>query len=386
MPTDGLSRHCHFVFMDIIGFSKTPLTAEHQVIKLEALNSMIKESKVFSDYSLKDLVILPTGDGMAIGFPKSCEEPMILASDLHKALKNYNNNKEKIDQIHLRIGLHSGAVFDVKDIHGNDNVTGPGIIRARRVMDIGDSDHILASSSIAEELKKLRTNYSSKIKALGPYETKHEESIIIYNIFDEEIGNKQVPKSHISSSAPTTFKFLHAKVKLMLLDPESMLIKHEYYKKLQNLSNNTVDRHVTVISGDKGKKIEELNLKVFDISQNELDIDVSVEQPLTKEFSVLFGSPIRKEEIYEYTQIWDWEEPEKNWRHEFVNESNLFEFEFNYKKSMGDFELKCYERNAETGLESISSIKPLKTENGDLVTISWSDTDIGLNKILRFEW
>ena len=52
----------------------------------------------------------------------------------------------------VRIGLTYGPVFIVNDINNNQNVWGPGIILARRVMDIGDNFNILLADRLAEEL------------------------------------------------------------------------------------------------------------------------------------------------------------------------------------------------------------------------------------------
>lgn len=377
----------HFIFMDIVGFSKPGIFADLQKVKLDVLDNIIKKSGTFSKYKSSDLRILPTGDGMVIGFPKSCEEPIELAFHIQKKLAEYNKGKDKPERIELRIGLHSGLVYSVKDILGNDNVTCPGIIRARRVMDFGDAGHILASSSMAEELKKMSAKYNNLIKALGTFYAKHDEAILIYNIYDEQVGNKQNPKVPKTPPAISPiFRFLEAKVKLTLLDSKSLLTKHEYYKKLQNIAKEPVDRHLTVILGDAERKLDELKLEILDGSLNKLDIDLQVDQPLTKEFSILFNSIVFPDKNYEYTQTWEWEEPDRVWRHEFINKSDLFEFEFNYKREMGSFDLKCYERNVETGTESISPIPPERTENGELITLKWSDTNIELNKTLTFRW
>jgi hypothetical protein len=54
----------------------------------------------------------------------------------------YNQQKYDADWIGVRIGLGSGPVFTVVDLNNVENVWGPGIILARRVMDAGDNGHI----------------------------------------------------------------------------------------------------------------------------------------------------------------------------------------------------------------------------------------------------
>lgn len=83
-------------------------------------------------------IVLPTGDGMAIGFLLNPELPLKLSIQLHQKLRSYNHSKKSNeDLISVRIGISSGPIFIVSDINGNQNVWGPGIIVARRVMDLG---------------------------------------------------------------------------------------------------------------------------------------------------------------------------------------------------------------------------------------------------------
>ena len=42
-------------------------------------------------------LILPTGDGMAIGFNDSPEKPLLLSIELHNNLQKYNSNKREKD-------------------------------------------------------------------------------------------------------------------------------------------------------------------------------------------------------------------------------------------------------------------------------------------------
>ena len=100
------------------------------------------------------MLALPTGDGMAIGFLQGPELPLKLAIELHGKLAKYNKSKIPTETVRVRIGLHSGAVFVVKDILNNKNVWGPGIIIARRTMDVGDDGHILLSTRTAEDQEK----------------------------------------------------------------------------------------------------------------------------------------------------------------------------------------------------------------------------------------
>jgi len=193
--TDELSKTYHFIYMDIVAFSDPRIYAIEQLEKITQLNKIVKDSRTFSESNPNRRVIKATGDGMVIGFGESCEQPYNLACEIHKALNEYNKDKEDRHQIKLRIGLHTGAVFEGLDITGDRDVWGPGIIFAQRVMNEGRDGHILATDGIANELKKLRPEIDRMIKEVGPREVKHGEILNIYNIFDESegIGNPSAP-------------------------------------------------------------------------------------------------------------------------------------------------------------------------------------------------
>jgi hypothetical protein len=77
----------------------------------------------------------------------------------------------------------------VNDIDNNQNVCGPGIILARRVMDIGNNFHILLADRLAEELIGLKDEYRTTIKYVLDYQIKHGQRIKIYSVFSKEFGN-----------------------------------------------------------------------------------------------------------------------------------------------------------------------------------------------------
>jgi hypothetical protein len=119
------------------------MSTKIQIKKIETLNKSIMNCSAFRLTPKNTIMALPTGDGMAIGFLQGPELPLNLAIQLHGRLAKYNKSKIPAETVRVRIGLHSGPVFVVKDILNNKNVWGPGIIIARRTMDTGDDGHIL---------------------------------------------------------------------------------------------------------------------------------------------------------------------------------------------------------------------------------------------------
>ena len=183
----------NFFFIDIVSLSDPSLSVKKQIEKIGILNKIIGSCESYFKTPKDKKIILPTGDGMAIGFLLSPESPFQLSIELHRKLRIYNRGKSNEDIMGVRIGLSSGPVFIVNDINNNQNIWGPGIILARRVMDIGDNFHILLADRLAEELIGLKDEYRATIKYVVDYQVKHGKRIKLYSAYSKEFGNPQQP-------------------------------------------------------------------------------------------------------------------------------------------------------------------------------------------------
>jgi TolB-like protein/Flp pilus assembly protein TadD len=132
------------------------------------------------------LLRLPTGDGGALVFRNTQEAPVLCALEISKALKNH-------PKLRVRMGVHSGPVNEVADLNEQMNVAGAGINIAQRVMDCGDAGHILLSKHVAEDLEDY-ARWRPYLHELGECETKHGEIVSVVNLYDDEVGNPQLPK------------------------------------------------------------------------------------------------------------------------------------------------------------------------------------------------
>ena len=184
----------NFFFIDIVGLSDPSLSVRKQMEKIERLNNLINSCDAFKKITEKK-IILPTGDGMAIGFMLNPELPLQLSIQLHKELDRYNHSKKTSEEdiLGVRIGLATGPVFIVSDINNNQNIWGPGIILARRVMDLGDSGHILIADILAEQLIALKDEYRVMINPVGNYQIKHGQTVKMYSAYSQEFGNPDPP-------------------------------------------------------------------------------------------------------------------------------------------------------------------------------------------------
>jgi len=174
----------HVLFMDIVDYSKR-LTDE-QSEALQELNQVVRNTEAAREAGAAGaLTILPTGDGMALVFTGSVEEPVECALEISRALRAQPS-------LPVRMGIHSGPIHHVKDANGRENIAGVGINIAQRVMDCGDAGHILVSKRVADDLAQQR-RWRPYIHELGDVEVKHGVVVSLVNLYAETIGNPTQP-------------------------------------------------------------------------------------------------------------------------------------------------------------------------------------------------
>src|SRR6516164_8734973 len=163
----------HVLFLDIVGYSKLSVNEQHARVK--ELNEIVRLSEQFQKAEGANRILkIPTGDGMALVFYKSPEEPAQCAFEISRALKDN-------PRLQIRMGIHSGPVSGVADVNEQTNVAGAGINIARRVMDCGDAGHILISHHVAEDLEQF-DRWRPFLHDLGTFEVKHGVHVSVTNL------------------------------------------------------------------------------------------------------------------------------------------------------------------------------------------------------------
>jgi len=118
------------------------------------------------------------------------------------------------------MGIHSGPVSKVTDLNGRTNIAGAGINLAQRVMDCGDSGHILLSRHAVEDLAQYR-QWSARLHDLGECEVKHGIKLSLANLFGDDFGNAAVPAKLAGATtqrkAPGSFRIGLAIAAVLLL-------------------------------------------------------------------------------------------------------------------------------------------------------------------------
>src|SRR5881392_1423180 len=186
-PKSDLELEIAYVLLiDVVGYSK--LLVNEQIELLQELNQIVRSSECFrSAEASGKFNRVPMGDGMALLFFHSPEEPVRCAFEISRALQDH-------PRIQLRMGVHSGPVNRITDVNDKTNFAGSGINVAQRVLDCGDAGHILLSGHVAGDLAQYR-HWLPFLHDLGECEVKHGLRLHLFNLYKDNLGNSQVPES-----------------------------------------------------------------------------------------------------------------------------------------------------------------------------------------------
>src|SRR5213594_2990014 len=175
----------HVLFIDIVGYSK--FSINEQGAAVDELTKVVRSSDQYQKAEAAGrLIKIPTGDGMGLVFYTSPEAPAQCAVEISRVLKEH-------PRLQLRTGVHSGPVSGVIDVTGRANLAGAGLNMANRVMSCGDAGHILVSKRIAEDLGEYE-RWRPFLHDLGACEVKHGVRIGVVSLYDNGVGNPQLPK------------------------------------------------------------------------------------------------------------------------------------------------------------------------------------------------
>lgn len=191
----------HILLIDVVGYSK--LLVNEQIELLQMLKEIVRSTESFrAAEERSELIRVPTGDGMALAFFRSPEEPARCAFEISRALQDHPG-------IRLRMGVHSGPINRVTDVNEKANIAGPGINVVQRVMDCGDAGHILLSAHVAEDLCQYR-HWQPWLQDLGECEVKNKLRLHLFNLSKDRLGNPEVPeKLRRGKSWPTSASGVH---------------------------------------------------------------------------------------------------------------------------------------------------------------------------------
>ena len=387
--------HAAFFFVDIVGLSDPSMSTGTQTNKIKMLNKFIKESNVLENSLQEELIILPTGDGMFIGFIDGLEQPLKLAIELQEKIHDYNKDKptKSFEIIEVRIGCHVGNVFLVEDISGTRNVWGPGIIMARRVMDLGDANHILLTEEMAQGIMEINEGYKKFIFPLHDYQIKHGQTILLYSMVSETIGNPKRPTKGFIEEPKFRQKLLNSKKKVTnlnvkldytLKEIETNLFEYTRKYEFINNSDEPIYKLMNGILTTKETSLNELHLKVLDKNNQEMKIiGINVDTDHKKEFTFKLNEPIYGKEKGEYSISYLTNEPQKIIENYFFLDTKKLSVSFNFPiehQLEPQLRLKNNNNNDEIILE------PIIKRQGAFNKIEWVKEKIKSNDLIQIVW
>jgi len=138
-------RLAAIMFTDMVGFSRQMGADETRMLRLLELHNQIIQQAVTAHHGH---VIKTMGDAFLVDFP-SVVNAVQCAQQIQAQFHAHNAEKEKNEQIHVRIGIHLGDI-----VQKNGDVLGDGVNIASRLQALAESDTICISQKVYEEVAK----------------------------------------------------------------------------------------------------------------------------------------------------------------------------------------------------------------------------------------
>ena len=193
---------CSVVFIDLVGYSKKPVTEQIR-LKTSLTNNL---SEAIKDIPVNDRIILDTGDGAAISFLGDPEDALFVTLSLREAMVREGMSvtlPEGSSEDSVRMGINLGPVKLVKDINGHPNIIGDGINVAQRIMSFARPGQIVVSRSYYDVVSNLASEYAKLFTYEGSRTDKHVREHEIYVVGHHE-GALQKAKDGMKDRASST--------------------------------------------------------------------------------------------------------------------------------------------------------------------------------------
>jgi len=203
LDTTNRTFICSVVFIDLVGYSKKPVTEQIR-LKTSLTNNL---SEAIKDIPVNDRIILDTGDGAAISFLGDPEDALFVTLSLREAMAREaleeGRDEEPGNDGSTRMGINLGPVKLVKDINGHPNIIGDGINVAQRIMSFARPGQIVVSRSYYDVVSNLASEYAKLFTYEGSRTDKHVREHEIYVVGHHE-GALQKAKDGMKDRASST--------------------------------------------------------------------------------------------------------------------------------------------------------------------------------------
>jgi class 3 adenylate cyclase len=168
MESSGRTLVCSVLFLDIVEYSKKPVSEQLQL--KQEFNRVL--AAALDHVPPRDRVILDTGDGAAVTFMGDPEDALFAAMAM----------RDGAGMLAVRCGVNLGPVRLVKDLNGQMNIIGDGINVGQRVMSFARPGQLLVSRSFYEVVSCLSRDYANLFHHEGARTDKHVREHDVYSV------------------------------------------------------------------------------------------------------------------------------------------------------------------------------------------------------------
>jgi adenylate cyclase len=179
-------RLAAIMFTDIVGFSRHMGVDEARTLRLLDVHNHLMQQTVAAHHGA---VIKTVGDAFLVDFP-SVVHAVQCAQDIQAQLKAHNVDHKPEEQIHVRIGIHSGDI-----VQRNGDVFGDGVNIAARLQALAEPDTICLSDVVYRDVAQKMT--LGAVVSLGRPQLKNiAQRFQVYALLSEPpVGLRQTIKT-----------------------------------------------------------------------------------------------------------------------------------------------------------------------------------------------
>lgn len=329
MKKEAQTVEAKHIFIDIVSYTYNR-SVEAQSDLISTLNRIVKESIKENEIDDEKVLFIPTGDGMCISLLNVFSPYDIhieISLDILEKINLHNQEeKDKMRQFHLRIGVNENIDNLIVDINGQKNISGSGINYAARIESMCDQNQILVGNAVFEKLAQ-REKYIESFVSYSA-EAKHGLPLKVHQYRDEKL-------IFLNNEPPSKFK--PAPKKSILLTPFQA-----YY-----IAHCIVHEDFSIKNMGLGQEQSSLQVLLYQLAED------SLAKSKTTKTKPNYNQKVKRElqEHYEYIQsvdFWLIYDLCNNLMRDFHNISNCFSENFLYindtgKKKLLEDQPKIYE-------------------------------------------
>src|SRR5262249_51989632 len=141
--TTETRRLAAIMFTDMVGFSRQMGANEARMLRLLDIHNHLIRQAVAAHHGT---IIKTIGDAFLVDSP-SVVHAVQCAQQIQTQFQAYNADKEKEEQIHIRIGIHLGDI-----VQRDGDVFGDGVNIAKRLQELTEPDTICISDMVYRDV------------------------------------------------------------------------------------------------------------------------------------------------------------------------------------------------------------------------------------------